>query len=160
MADTAVVSFEEALFEKMDTRIREVVNSMLRPGVRVVDIVLVIGARDVLLDVADHVFYRLGLNGQVNILSWSMAGTIAGASAAGTIRVDVQVGATLATVASICGGTGNQPTLTAVAELSDQAPTGWTTVITDPNWIMATVASTGGTLEVISLTLRAIVIPR
>jgi hypothetical protein len=124
---------------------------------RIVDIPLIVGTRGVVLAVNDHVFFRLGLNGLVTVLTWSLAGTVAGASASGTIRIDVRVGATLAAAASICGGTGNQPQLTAQAERADQTPTGWTTQIADSQWLEAIVASTGGTLEVAGLTLRCAV---
>lgn len=125
--------------------------------VRVVDISLVIGTRGVILTTNDHAFLRLGLNGQVTLLAWSLAGTINAASAAGTVSLDVRVGSTLATVASICGGAANQPQLTAQAERVDQPVTGWSDKITDSQWLMAIVASTGGTLEVVGLTLRAAV---
>jgi hypothetical protein len=157
MADIRVVHFIEDLYAKVDKQVREILKTIEQP-IRVVDIPLVLGTRGVVLAVNDHVFFRLGLNGTVNILTWSLAGTISGASASGTIRVDVQTGATLATVATICGaGTTHQPHLTAAAELSDQAPTSWTTQIDDPSWIQAIVASTGGTREVVSLTLRCAV---
>lgn len=123
---------------------------------RVVDVPMVIGGRGTALATSDHVFYRLGLNGTLTVLTWSLAGTVSGASIAGTITVDILVGSTLATVATICGG--NKPTLTAQAERSDQAPaTDWTTSIADPRWIMAKVISTAGALEVVSLTLRCLV---
>jgi hypothetical protein len=161
MADRQVIKFLEDLYAKVDRQVREILKTIDTP-IRVVDIPLVLGTRGVVLAVNDHVFFRLGLNGTVNILTWSLAGTISGASASGTIRVDVQTGATLATVASICGaGTTHQPQLTAQAELSDQVPTSWsTTQIDDPSWIKAIVASTGGTLEEVGLTLRATVAPR
>ncbi len=127
-----------------------------KPGVRIVDVPLVLGTRGVTLAVGDHVFFRLGLNGLVTILTWSLAGTVAGSSVAGTITVDVLVGATLSGVASIAGA--HKPALAAVAELDDQAPAvDWTVQISDPRWIMAKVTSTGGTLEVVSLTLRCAV---
>lgn len=158
MADVQVVAYEQELLAKVDGRIREVVPLLIPAVVRVVDVPLVIGTRGVVLAVNDNIFFRLGLNGTVRILTWSLAGTITGASASGTIRVDVLSGSTLATVASICGGTGNQPQLSAAAEASDQLPSGWTLDLTDPQWIMARVASTGGTLEVASLTLRCVVV--
>jgi hypothetical protein len=123
---------------------------------RIVDIPLVIGTRGVALAVNDHVFFRLGLNGTVTILTWSLAGTIAGASASGTITVDVMVGATLAAAATIAPT--SKPTLTAQAELADQTPAAsWTLQIADPVWIKAIITSTGGTLEMVSLTLRCAV---
>lgn len=127
-----------------------------KPGFRIVNVPLVVGSQGVALAANDHVFFRLGLNGIITILTWSLAGTIAGASASGTITLDIQVGASLATVATICGT--HKPALAAVAEETDQIPANdWTVQLTDPNWILATVTSTGGTLEVISLTLRCAV---
>lgn len=119
---------------------------------RVVDVAFVIGGRGTALAANDHVFLRLGLNGPVTVVSWSLAGTISGSSAAGTITVDVLAGFSLSTVSSIC--TLNRPSLAAQAELTDQAPTNWSTTIQDGRWIMARVLSTGGTLEVVGLTLR------
>lgn len=139
--------------------VREMVAGMLgsiRPGVRIVDVPLVIGARGSAASVGDHVFFRLGLNGLVTILTWSLGGTVGGTPTAGTVTLDVLVGATLATAASICGT--SKPALAAAIEASDQPPAvGWTVQLTDPQWILAKVSSTGGTLEVISLTLRCAV---
>lgn len=122
------------------------------PTTRVVDVVLLIGGRGTALAANDHVFFRLGLNGVVTVVSWSLAGTVSGSSVSGTITVDVLTGLFLSGVSSICAS--NRPALTAQAERADQAPTGWTTTIQDGQWIMAKVTSTGGTLEVVSLTLR------
>lgn len=119
---------------------------------RIVNLPLVIGARGVPLAAGDHVFLRLGLDATVDIVSWSIAATVAGASHAGTCQLDVQVGATLAAAASICGFV--RPSLTAAAERDEQAPTGWATSIADPSWLKAVVISADGTLEVVSLTLR------
>jgi hypothetical protein len=124
--------------------------------VRIVDVVLVPLPTAATLQVGDNIYFRLGLNGIVTILAWSMAGEIANASASGTITVDILTGATLATVATICSS--QKPTLTAQAERADQLPGNlWTVQIADPQWIMAKVTSTGGTLEVVSLTLRCAV---
>lgn len=131
------------------------IGAIRRPA-HIVDIVLVPIPTAATLQVGDQVYFRLGLNGVVTILAWSMAGTVGGASVAGTITLDILVGTTLATVATICGS--HKPTLTAQAELADQTPaTDWTVQIPDPRWIVARVSSTGGTLEVVSLTLRCAV---
>jgi hypothetical protein len=122
------------------------------PTTRVVDVPLVIGGRGVSLSTNDHVFYRLGLNGTVTIITWSLAGTASGVAFNGTISVDLLVGSTLASVASICGS--HRPSLNGQSERSDQTPdSDWTTTIADPRWIMAKVLSNSG-IEVISLTLR------
>lgn len=148
----------EDLFTKLDGHLRDVVPTMIPKPVRVVDIPLVIGTNGIAIAVDDHVFFRLGLNGVVRIISWSLAVTVAGVATSGAITIDVQAGSTLATVASICGG--SEPELTAQSELSDQSPSGWTVEIPDPQWLMAIVTAADGTLEVASLTLRALVIPR
>lgn len=133
----------------------------IRPPARVVDVPIVLGAKGTPLAANTHVFFRLGLNGQATVLTWSVAATVAGVASARTIQLDVQVGATLAAVASICGLAANRPHLTAQSELSDQLPTGWTSVtIADPSWVYVTVVSVDGTLEVVSLTLRVAVSPR
>lgn len=124
----------------------------LRAPARVVDVPLVIGSRGVVLAANDHVFLRLGLNGTATVLTWSLAGTVAGVSSARTCVIDVLTGVTLASVATICGG--NRPALTAQAELADQPPTSWGVSIGDPIWLMAKVVSADGTLEEVSLTLR------
>lgn len=122
---------------------------------RVVDVAFVIGARGTALAVNDHAFLRLGLNGPVTVVSWSLAGTVGGSSASGTITVDVLTGLFFSGLSSICSA--NRPALTAQSERADQAPTNWGTTIQDGQWIMAKVLSTGGTLEVVSLTLRCAV---
>lgn len=122
------------------------------PTTRVVDVAFVIGARGTALAANDHAFLRLGLNGVATIVSWSLAGTISGASASGTITVDVLTGQFFSGLSSICAS--NRPALTAQTERTDQNPTGWTTTIQDGQWVMAKVFSTGGTLEVVGLTLR------
>lgn len=125
-------------------------------SLRVVDVPVVLGSRGTPLVVGAHIFFRLGLNGQATVLTWSMGATVAGLASARTVQLDVQVGATLATVTTICGGTfTNRPHLTAQSELSDQLPSGWSTVaIADPSWLLVPVISVDGTLEVVSLTLR------
>lgn len=122
---------------------------------RVVDVVFAIGARGTALVANDHAFLRLGLNGPVTIVSWSLAGTVGGSSTSGTITVDVLTGSFFSGLSSICAS--NRPALTAQSERSDQSPTGWTTTVQDGQWIMAKVLSTGGALEVIGLTLRCAV---
>jgi hypothetical protein len=61
----------------------------IRRPVRVVDVVLIPLPTGSVLAVGDQVFFRLGLNGPLTIIAWSMAGTVGGASTAGTITVDV-----------------------------------------------------------------------
>lgn len=119
---------------------------------RIVDVPIVLGAKGTALAVGDHAFLRLGLGGPATIISWSLAGTVGGTATAGTVQLDVLVGTTLAGVASIVST--NPPALSAVSEVHEQAPTLWTTSIADPSWLMAKVTSTGGTLEVVGLTLR------
>lgn len=126
----------------------------LRMAPRIVDIAITIGSQGVPVAPGDHQFLRLGLNGALTVLNWSLGATVAGVAHTGACRVDVQVGTTLAGVASICGGTGNQPQLSAQSERADQAPTGWTTQIADARWLVATVVTADGTLEVLGLTLR------
>lgn len=125
------------------------------PTTRVVDVAFVIGARGTALAVNDHAFLRLGLNGVVTIVSWSLAGTVAGSSASGTVTVDVLTSSFFSGLSSICAS--NRPALTAQSERADQTPANWTTTIQDGQWIMAKVLSTGGTLEVVGLTLRCAV---
>lgn len=128
----------------------------IKPGIRVVDVPLLLGAQGVALTASNHVFFRLGLNGQATILTWSLAGTVAGASHTGTVTLDILVGSTVATVASICGT--SKPALSAVAELADQVPAAsWTVQISDPQWILVKPTAVDGTLEVVSLTLRCAV---
>lgn len=128
---------------------------------RVVNIPIVLGAKGAALTAGTNVDFRLGLNGQANVLTWSLSAKVAGAPSARTAQLDVQVGATLATVGSICGLAANRPQLAAQIERNDQLPTGWTTVtIADPSTILVTVISADGTVEVVSLTLRVAVSPR
>ncbi len=122
---------------------------------RVVNVPLVLGARATPLQIGDHVFLRLGLNGAATILTWSIAATVGGVSQVGSCVLDVQAGSTLATTASICGT--NRPTLAAAAELNDQPPTDWQVTIPDPSWVLVRVDSADGVLEVVGLTLRVIV---
>lgn len=131
---------------------------LVRPQ-RVVDIPITLGARGTPLAVGAHVFFRLGLNGSVTVLTWSVAATVAGVAHSGAVTLDVQTGATLATIASIAG-TGH-PLLSAASESSDHVPTGWTTTtIADPSWLYVSATAVDGTLEVVSLTLRVAVSPR
>jgi hypothetical protein len=126
-----------------------------RAPIRVVNIPLVIGSRGVALAANDNVYFYLGLNGTLTIVSWSLAGMTSAASVSGTVTIDVLVGTTLATVASICGG--SPPALSSQAELVGQLPTGWTTAIADPRWICAKISSVSGGLEEAALTLRCVV---
>lgn len=133
----------------------------VRAPIRVVDVPVVLGARGTPLTVGAQVFFRLGLNGQATVLTWSLGATVAGVASARTVQLDVLVGATLAAVATICGAAGNRPQLAAQSERSDQPPTGWTTVaVADPSWMLVTVTSADGTIEVAGLTLRVAVSPR
>lgn len=145
-------AFRKGIVAEAQASIASVLAS-LKPGLRIVDVPLVIGANGLVASIGDHVFFRLGLNGTLTVLTWSLGATVSGTPTAGTITVDVLVGNTLATVASICGT--SKPALAAAIELADQTPgVSWTTQLSDPQWIMAKVSSTGSTLEVISLTLR------
>lgn len=126
---------------------------------RVVDVPVVLGGPGAPLTVGAHVFFRLGLNGQATIMTWSLAVTVAGATVSGSVTVDVLVGATMSTLASICST--SLPALVAQAELADRPPgVGWTVTIPDPSWMMVKVTATNGTIEVVSLTLRLSVTPR
>lgn len=144
-------AFRDGILRDAELRTNAIVGS--QRAFRVVDVVLIPIPNGSVLAVGDQVFFRLGLNGAATIIAWSMAGMVGGASAAGTITLDILVGATLATVTTICGT--HKPALTAQAERADQAPaTDWTVQIPDPRWIVAKVTSTGGTLQAVSLTLR------
>jgi hypothetical protein len=126
------------------------------PTTRVVNIAFDLGVDDTPIATGTHLTFRLGLNGTARVLSWSLAGLIAGASTSGTAAVDVKVGTTVSGVTSICGG--DEPELTSDTELTEQAVTGnWSPAIPDPRWVQARVISTSGTLERLLLTLRAIV---
>ncbi|RPJ26591.1 MAG: hypothetical protein EHM35_14775 [Planctomycetaceae bacterium] len=123
---------------------------------RVVDVAFVLGSMGAPVVVGDHSFIRLGLNAPATIVNWSLAGTVTGASVSGSVAVDLKAGSTLATVVSITGG--SPPTLVAQAERREVAPTaGWNETLPDPTWLMASISTTGGTLQVVSLTLRLLV---
>lgn len=146
-----------SVIQKLDRRGQQPVKIRMRP--RVVDIPVVLGARGSPLTVGTHVFFRLGLNGRASVVTWSLGATVAGIASARSVTLDVRVGTTLATVASICG-TG-LPALATQAELNDQSPAGWsTTVIADPSTVLITVTAADGVIEVAGLTLRVAVSPR
>jgi hypothetical protein len=157
MASTEAVKFLERIYARSDKHTREIIAAQA-PPVRVVDVPLLMGASGFALVVDDHVFLRLGLNGPAQIVSWSLGATVAGVATASDCVIDVLAGATLATAATICGG--NEPELNAQDELVEQPPTGWTTTLVDPSWLMAIVTSVDGTVEVASLTLRMVVFSR
>jgi hypothetical protein len=148
----------------IDLRIvEELVNRRIAAlqAIRVVNIPVVLGARGSALAAGAEIHFRLGLNGQATVLTWSLGATVAGVASARTVQLDVQVGATLAAVASICGAAANRPQLATQAERSDQLPSGWSSVtINDPSWLLVTVVSVDGTIEIASLTLRVAVSPR
>jgi hypothetical protein len=147
----------EGVYVTVDKMIRERMPliTVSAAAQRTVDVVFVLGATGVPLVAGDHVFLRLGLNGTATILSWSLAATVAGTPTAGNVEVDVLVGATLAAAVTIVASA--PPELTADVELNDQPPTGWTTTIADPSWVLVSVTSVDGTLEVVSLMLRVTV---
>lgn len=131
----------------------------IRPPIRVVDVPVVLGAPGSPLTVGAHVLFRLGLNGETTILTWSLAGTIAGAGATSSMTLDILIGDTVATLASICAAA--LPALAAAAEASDQLPDPtWTVVIPDPSWVQVIVTATDGVVEVAALSLRLSVTPR
>jgi hypothetical protein len=154
MADVKAVRLLEDIYTRVADLVRDIMSTIPTP-VRVINIPLVLGSRGVALAVGDHIFFRLGLDGLVTILNWSLAGTVSGASALGTITLDILIGDTMLTLTTIIATTTERPLLTAAREAVEQPPgASWTTQITDPQWIMAKVTSTGGTLEEVSLTLR------
>lgn len=126
---------------------------------RVVDVPVVLGARGAALVVGAHVFFRLGLNGKAYIQTWSLGATVAGVASNRSVTLDVQVGSTLATVASICGT--NLPALATQSERADQPPTSWTLLtLADPTWVYVATTAVDGMIEVVSLTLRLAVSSR
>jgi hypothetical protein len=126
---------------------------------RVVDVVFVLGAPGTPLTVGTHVFLRVGLNGPATILSWAMGATVAGAAASGAITVDLLTGASLSSLASICGGA--PPAFVSTDEQTEVLPTAaWTVTLPDPSWLMASVTAADGVLEEVGLTLRVSVDPR
>jgi hypothetical protein len=155
---TEVVAWRHGILTEVAGMIAAAIGSIRAP-VRVVDVPVVLGARGTALVVGAQVFFRLGLNGQANVLTWSLAGTVAGVAAARSVTVDVQTGTTLAAVASICGT--NKPALVTQNERADQPPTSWTaTAINDPMWVLVTATAVDGVIEVVSLTLRLGISPR
>lgn len=121
---------------------------------RIVNVPFKFGSKGIVLVTNDPLYFRLSLGGAATILGWSMAATVAGVASNRTATVDVLTGATLATVASICGVAANRPHLIAQSELSDQVPSGWTAnVIPDPYWLMANPTAVDGAVETVSLTL-------
>jgi hypothetical protein len=125
---------------------------------RVVDVVLVLGARGTPLVIGTHVFLRMGLNGPATILSWSMGATVGGTPTAGSLTVDLRADTSLGGLASICGGA---PPNLAGSERTEVLPSAtWTPVLPDPTWLMAVVTAADGVLEVVGLTLRVSVDPR
>lgn len=122
-------------------------------GPRVINVPFVMGVKGSALAVGAHLFCRLNLGGELTVLNWSLAATIAGLAHAGSVTIDVQTGATLAACVSIAG-TG-QPSMTALSEITEQPPAGWTaTTIANPSWLYVTVSAVSGGLEVVSLTLQ------
>lgn len=119
---------------------------------RIVDIVFGFGTRGVPLDGTEVAFLRLGLNGPVTILSWSLAAMIGGIPSAGSVTVDVRAGLSLATQASIT--VGAPPQLVAQIELNEQVPLGWSTSLADPVTLLSDVLAVDGITEQIALTLR------
>lgn len=139
----------------MDRRGQAAVGN-LRRLTRTIDIIGILGSQGTALAAGNNVFSRVSLGGPITITGWSLAATIGGVPTAGDVAVDVFVGATLATVASICGAT--LPTLTThvVGELSEQSPGhDWNVLIPDPSTIVFRISTTGGTLQVVSITLKA-----
>jgi hypothetical protein len=124
--------------------------------VRVVNIAFDIGADGVTITTGKHITFRLGLNGQVRIQSWSLAGLVGGSPTSSTVVVDVRTGSSVSSLSSICGG--DEPELVAQTSLSEQAVTdNWSPVIDDPSWVQARVTSVSGTVQRVLLTLRAVV---
>jgi hypothetical protein len=157
MASREAVRMLEGVYVTVDRMIRERMPlvTVSAAAQRTVDVVFVLGATGVPLVAGDHVFLRLGLNGTATIINWSLAATVAGTPTSGNVQLAVEVGTTLATVASIVASA--PPALTADIELNDQPPTTWTTAIADPSYVMVSVTSVDGTLEVVCLTLRVVV---
>lgn len=155
MADLTVVRLLERRNERIDAHIRKLLGTVPASQLtnRVVDLAFVLGSSGTELAVGDHAFVRVGLDGPAHVMSWSLAATVGGTPTSSSVVVDVLVGATLATAASICGTA--EPELTSDVELNDQPPTGWSSVvIPDPSWVKAVVESADGTVEVVGLTLR------
>jgi hypothetical protein len=161
MATTEAVRALERRNERIDAHIRALLSTVgtteaTVTAPRVVNVAFVLGAVGTPLVVGDHVFLQLGLGGTVTLLSWSMAGTVAGTPTASDVVIDVLAGATLATVVSMTGAA--TPELTADIELNDQPVSAWTfALLTDPSWVMALVTDADGTVEVVGLTLRVVV---
>jgi hypothetical protein len=126
---------------------------------RVVDVVFVLGGPGTPLTVGAHVFFRIGLNGPATILSWAMGATVVGVPTSGAITVDLLAGASLSSLASLCGGA--PPALAGTVEQTEVLPTAaWTVALPDPSWLMASVTAADGVLEEVGLTLRVSVDPR
>lgn len=119
---------------------------------RVVNVPFVFGVPATPAVAGAHLPIRLGLNGPATVVSWSLAATIGGVVSGGSCTVDVRAGLFLGTAASICGG--SPPSLAGVGEVDDFVPVGWTPSISDPVWLVASLTSVDGLLEVIALTLR------
>jgi hypothetical protein len=145
--------FHDDILRKAEKRTLEIMagGSSSSAG-RIVDVPIVLGATGTPLAVGDHVFLRLGLGGPATVISWSLAATVGGVATASTVQLDVLVGATLATAASIVDS--HPPALAAASEAHEQFPTGWTTSIPDPSWLRVSVTSADGTVELVGLTLR------
>ena len=147
-----IAQFRQEILGAVQMMINDAVGRIRQPN-RIVDLPFVIGTQGTALTTSQHLFVRLGLNGQATILTWSMAATVAGLPHSGSVTFDIQAGSTLATASSICGMT--QPALASVIELNDQTPgTDWTITLSDAEWILVKPTTVDSVLEVVGLTLR------
>lgn len=126
-----------------------------RRATRTINIPIQLGSPGLPLSVGSHIFFRLNLGGPAILSGWSLGATAAGIAVDGEVTLDIQVGTTLATVASIVGANLPELIIGNLGEVNEQ-PVGedWVTAIPAPSTILVTATIVDGIVEVVSLTLQ------